>query len=89
MAPLFQFSRVKITDEISEFMTHFRNEWLLWPRAEHDDTLDATYYMTYGAMLQGALARPALPKPTRNWYGIDPEPREDNPWALGGKRAEL
>ena len=89
MAPLFQFSRVKITDEIQEFMTHFRNEWLLWPRAEHDDTLDATYYMCYGAMLQGALARPALPKPRRNWYGIDPEPKPENPWNLGGGRAEI
>ena len=89
MAPLFQFSRVWITDAITEFMNHFRNEWLLWPRAEHDDTLDSTYYMCYGAMLQGALARPALPKPKRNWYGIDPEPTAENPWNLGGGRAEI
>jgi len=89
MAPLFQFSRVWITDAITEFMNHFRNEWLLWPRAEHDDTLDATYYMCYGAMLQGALARPALPKPKRNWYGIDPEPTPANPWNIGGDRAGI
>jgi len=85
MAPLFQFSRVWITDAITEFMNHFKNEWLLWPRAEHDDTLDATYYMCYAAMLQGALARPALPRPARSWYALEPEPTPENPWALLGQ----
>ncbi len=85
MSPLFQFSRVWITDAITEFMNHFRNEWLLWPRAEYDDTLDATYYMCYAAMLQGALARPALPKPARRWYALEPEPTPENPWALLGQ----
>jgi len=89
MAPLFQYSRVWITDRTLPFMKAFRDEWLLWPRAEHDDTLDATYYMIYGAMINGALAKPATPKVKKHWYGIDTEPKEANPWNLGGKRAGI
>ena len=88
MAPLFQYSRVWVTDRMLPFMKAFRDEWLLWPRAEHDDTLDATYYMIYGAMINGALAKPATPiVKKKHWYGIDTEPKPDNPWALGGKNA--
>jgi len=90
MAPMFQYSRVWITDRLLPFMTKFREEWLLWPMAEHDDTLDATYYMIYGAMINGALAKPASPiVRKKNWYGIDTEPKPENPWSLGGERAGI
>lgn len=45
MAPLFEFNRAWIADVDTPFLRAFRNEWLRWPFADHDDTLDAVYWM--------------------------------------------
>jgi hypothetical protein len=45
MAPLFERGWARITDAQSPFLNSFRHEWLRWPWGDHDDTLDATYWM--------------------------------------------
>lgn len=45
MAPLFEYSRAWVTDAETPFIQAFRREWLLWPNDDHDDTLDAVYWM--------------------------------------------
>lgn len=45
MAPLFEFSRAWVSDAQTPFLQAFENEWLMFPNAEHDDTLDAVYWM--------------------------------------------
>lgn len=47
MAPLFQFRRAFISDAETPFLRAFREEWVRWPHGEHDDTLDAVYWMLY------------------------------------------
>lgn len=47
MAPLFQFGRAWIADVETPFLRAFREEWLRWPSGEHDDTLDAAYWMLF------------------------------------------
>jgi len=49
MAPLFQFGRAWVADVETPFIKAFRDEWLRWPHGEHDDTLDATYWMLCAA----------------------------------------
>jgi hypothetical protein len=59
MGPLFEFSRAWIADIETPFLRAFREEWVSWPYAEHDDTLDAVYWMLYAARnhLEGAGGR--------------------------------
>lgn len=45
MAPLFERGWARITDAESPFLQAFRREWLRWPWGDHDDTLDAAYWM--------------------------------------------
>lgn len=45
MAPLFEFSRVWMSDATTPFLQAFEEEWMMFPNAEHDDTLDAVYWM--------------------------------------------
>ena len=45
MAPLFEYSRAWVSDAQTPFLQAFENEWLLFPNAEHDDTLDSVYWM--------------------------------------------
>jgi phage terminase large subunit-like protein len=45
LAPLFEYSRAWISDAETPFIQAFIDEWLLWPNADHDDTLDAVYWM--------------------------------------------
>ena len=47
MAPLFEFNRAFLTDIEIPFIKHFRREWVQWPLEEHDDCLDAVYWMLY------------------------------------------
>jgi len=49
LAPRFQKTRIWITDSPSPFIREFRNEWLGWDKAPHDDCLDATYIAAWGA----------------------------------------
>jgi hypothetical protein len=70
MAPLFQFSRAWISDVETPFLRAFRDEWARWPHGEHDDTLDAVYWMLYVARshLLGAPPR-ANPAKQSNPFG--------------------
>ncbi|MEN8242524.1 MAG: hypothetical protein ABFS17_11420 [Chloroflexota bacterium] len=47
MAPLFQFRRAWVSDIETPFIRAFKDEWVRWPQGEHDDTLDAVYWMLY------------------------------------------
>ena len=49
MAPLFQLGRAWVADHETPFLRAFREEWVRFPLAEHDDTLDAVYWMLYTA----------------------------------------
>jgi phage terminase large subunit-like protein len=81
MGPLFRSGRVWISDEENEYLFAFRNEWLSWPNADHDDTLDATFYMLHAAMMQGSLAAPKMTSSEVNpWYA--PKKRKSaSPWS--------
>ena len=65
MAKLFQFGRAWVADVETPFLRAFRDEWLRWPHGEHDDTLDATYWMLYAA-------RPYLGEGIRRERGENP-----------------
>jgi len=43
LAPRFQAARIWMSDTPTEFIAHFKNEWLEFPNSKHDDTLDACY----------------------------------------------
>ncbi len=47
MAPLFEFGRVWLSDLETPFLRAFEEEWVRWPQGEHDDCLDAVYWMLY------------------------------------------
>jgi hypothetical protein len=82
MAPLFEFSRAWISSAETPFIKAFSDEWVSWPNGEHDDALDAVYYML--AVAQGELSpRPrkaTLPSP---WYD---KQKQTNPYAALGRR---
>ncbi len=58
LAPLFEFSRVWVNDASTPFLKAFEDEWLLFPNAEHDDTLDAVYWMC--SIAQGYMVMPDM-----------------------------
>jgi hypothetical protein len=45
LGPMFERGWARISNNESPFMQAFRREWLRWPWSDHDDTLDATYWM--------------------------------------------
>jgi len=49
MAPLFEFSRVWVSDAQTPFLQAFEREWTMFPNDDHDDTLDAVYWMLHVA----------------------------------------
>jgi len=55
MSPYFQFRRAYIADYENSFFNHFRNEWLNFPNAKHDDTLDAVFWAMWVAAIMGDL----------------------------------
>ncbi len=65
MAPLFQSSRAFIADIQTPFLKAFQDEWVRWPHAPHDDTLDAVYWMLYTARTH-LLGSSEKPKDTRS-----------------------
>ena len=68
---------------MTPFLKTFIDEWVAWPLAEHDDTIDAVYYMTLAATQIGNLAPPAEDysfKKESHW-GI-PQVTAPNPWNM-------
>jgi hypothetical protein len=47
MAPLFELHRAWVAEVDTPFLRAFRDEWARWPHGDHDDTLDAVYWMLY------------------------------------------
>jgi len=47
LGPLFQFSKMWISDLETPFLKAFREEWASWPNGKNDDTLDAVYWAAY------------------------------------------
>lgn len=45
MAPMFQFGRAFVSDAPTEFLNHFKSEWMQFPLGIHDDCLDAVFWM--------------------------------------------
>jgi hypothetical protein len=80
MAPLFQFSRAWITDMPNKFVDNFVIEWVQWPFGEHDDCLDAVYWMLYTGMqhLQGDRFMPGTHDPVEVFKAS--RPKVDNPY---------
>ena len=72
MAPLFQFRRAWVADVETPFIRAFRDEWCRWPHGEHDDTLDAVYWMLY-------VGAPHLISTVRK------QPKAKNPFAELGR----
>jgi len=84
MQPLFEFSRVWVSDKKTEFLQAFEDEWVSWPLGRHDDTLDATYYMILGATQLGNLAPPAEMAALPAWFAS--RKKEPSPWSHFGRR---
>jgi phage terminase large subunit-like protein len=53
MAPAFEGRRAWVLDVETEFLRAFQEEWAAFPHGQHDDTLDAVYWMLTAA--QGNL----------------------------------
>ena len=75
MAPLFEFSRVWVSDGHDSLLNEFTNEWVGFPLAPHDDTLDAVYWM-----LKGAVGNLMPVDETEGLPGLEPE-IEESPFA--------
>lgn len=63
MAPLFQFNRAWVSDVETPFLRAFEAEWVSWPHGQHDDTLDAVYWMLYVGAPHLMPQRSTPPKP--------------------------
>lgn len=66
MAPLFQFRRAWVVDIETPFIRAFKQEWVSWPHAPHDDTLDAVYWMLIAGiphLVGGQAAQKHPPNP--------------------------
>ena len=47
LGPRFEMTRIWISNVHTPFLTEFVNEWLTYPRAKHDDCLDAVYMAAF------------------------------------------
>ena len=81
MGPLFRSGRVWISSEENEYLFQFRNEWLAWPNANHDDTLDATFYMLYAGIMEGSLAAPKIKSKDMNPWYAPKQKKSTSPWS--------
>lgn len=82
LGPLFQFSRMWISDLETPFLKAFREEWAAWPNGKNDDTLDAVYWAAYVG--QGLL----IPAPDSEYLGMRREHKPSGFAMLGKKLAE-
>jgi hypothetical protein len=72
MAPMFERGVARVVNVESPFLRAFREEWLRWPQGEHDDCLDAVYYMIMAAQsyLRGGQRREKRESP---WFSLGRE----------------
>jgi phage terminase large subunit-like protein len=84
LGALFRSTRVWVTSEENDYINTFTNEWLSYPDGAHDDTLDATFYMVYAAMMQGGLAMtPDIGDEIQAWWGNDKSRKKSpSPWSM-------
>ena len=86
MAPLFQRSRIRISDSENEFLTAFKDEWMNWQgdpleQNYHNDTLDSVY-----AMLRAGENIVTPLRRERKLQGRNPfnsKEKAPNPFSLG------
>ena len=79
LAKLFQYGRIMISDRETEFLKAFKDEWISWPGAQHDDTLDAVYMMVKAA--EGYISIPSIqPDPTMSPV-FEKRKKRVNPWS--------
>ena len=83
LAPRFELARIWITNTPNEFVTEFRNEWLMYDNAEHDDCLDAVYM----AVMAAENFMPS--KAERTVYGKKRKKRTSAWSALGDQQKTL
>ena len=81
MAPLFEFGRAWVSTATTPFLKTFDDEWVSYPDAKHDDTLDAVYHMLRVATGDEGVKVPALEQ--EPWYG---KKKKLNPYAALGRR---
>ncbi len=56
LGPIFQFGRMKLSDELNPFLKKFKDQWIAFPRnSTHDDTLDGVWHLSQAAQQCGAL----------------------------------
>lgn len=81
MAPLFEFSRAWVSNASTPFIKAFEDEWVSYPDAKHDDTLDAAYHMLRVATGDEGVKVPVLEQDA--WYARKKKP---NPYAALGRQ---
>jgi hypothetical protein len=83
LAPMFTDGRMWVSSDAVSFFGSFEEEWVSWDgtrtKTDHDDCLDAVYWMAYIA--QGHL----VPAKERESIGVT-EPKKPNPWSSLGRR---
>ena len=77
LAPRFESGRIWVSNKPDEFITHFENEWLLWPQAQHDDCLDAVY--------MGAVAAEGQLYDRTRDFQTEKMKQQENPYELMAK----
>ncbi len=70
MAPFFERGQVWLAEGETPFLRAFREEWAQFPRAAHDDTLDAVFWMLAGGLpeLQTGLRPPKKERPPNPFF---------------------
>ena len=62
LAPRCQAARIWFSSVENEFLRSFYDEWLSWPNAQHDDTIDGVY-------MCAVSAEGYLPNPSKRTFG--------------------
>ncbi len=78
LGPRFEMSRIWISNVQTPFITDFRNEWLTYPRAKHDDCLDAVYMAAFAG--EGFMPSRAERSFRKN--------RKKNPYKIGNDNGQ-
>ena len=80
---MFQFGRIMVSDNYTEFINEFINQWISWDgnEVEHDDALDAVYMMVKAA--EGMIAVPRVqPSGSGNMSPLfGNRAKKVNPWS--------
>lgn len=76
LAPRCQAARIWFSSVENEFLRAFYDEWLSWPNAQHDDTIDGIY-------MTAVAAEGYLPSTTKRTFGFKKKKQENPYYAVG------